>query len=233
MNTSYHRENVLTAIAKASEAMGDNPEGLRHLADLKRLIAAPPDTPVTVALDADPRGVSVGVWQGSQCIYTGAHDLPAPADRSQDWKAIEAAVDEYLDSYELRLDEGCHTPSEFERFLLSDAIAGMLAENEILALLAGRPAPATGDAQALPELNADLISILGRPNFTCIRLAQLLRLSGVDIATKAENEQATVIHYLLGFYLKHGSQWAEKAGEDIERLRRAAIAAQQGKGGAA
>ncbi|MDX3877066.1 MAG: hypothetical protein QHC81_01140 [Achromobacter sp.] len=96
-----------------------------------------------------------------------------------------------------------------------------------------RPAPAAGDALALPELNADLIDILGRPNFTCIRIAQLLRLSGVEIDKKAEAEQATVIHYLLGFYLKHGSQWAEKAGEDIERLRLAAIATQQGKGEAA
>jgi len=86
-------------------------------------------------------------------------------------------------------------------------------------------------ALALPELNADLIEILGRPSFTCIRIAQLLRLSGIDIAAKAEAEQATVIHYLLGFYLKHGSQWAEKANEDLEQRRVAAIAAQQDKGG--
>ena len=92
-------------------------------------------------------------------------------------------------------------------------------------------APA-GDALALPALNADLIDILGRPNFTCIRLAQLLRLSGVEIAKKAEAEQATVIHHLLGFYLKHGNQWAEKAGEDLERRRLAVVAAQQGKGNA-
>lgn len=96
-----------------------------------------------------------------------------------------------------------------------------------------RPAPPTDVAPALAELNADLIEILGRPNFTCIRVAQLLRLSGVEIATEAEAEQATVIHYLLGFYLKHGSEWAEKADEDIEHRRLAAIAGQQGKGGAA
>ncbi|OAE56856.1 hypothetical protein A7J67_08485 [Achromobacter xylosoxidans] len=86
-------------------------------------------------------------------------------------------------------------------------------------------APAAGDA--LPDLNADLIEILGRPNFACIRIAQLLRLGGVEIPKKAEAEQATVIHYLLGFYLKHGSQWAEKAEEDIERRRIAALAASQ------
>ncbi|MGZ9981513.1 hypothetical protein ACXXCT_08595 [Bordetella bronchiseptica] len=38
---------------------------------------APESPPITVALDPDPRGVSVGVWQGSRCIYTGAHPLPA------------------------------------------------------------------------------------------------------------------------------------------------------------
>lgn len=87
-------------------------------------------------------------------------------------------------------------------------------------------APAAVDALALPELNPDLIDILGRPNFTCIRIAQLLRLGGVEIATKAEAEQATVIHYLLGFYLKHGSQWAEKANEDLNPRRDGALAAQ-------
>lgn len=85
-----------------------------------------------------------------------------------------------------------------------------------------RPAPPAGVAPALPELSADLIDILGRPSFTCIRRAQLLRLSGIEIASKAEAEQATVIHYLLGFYLKHGSRWFEKANEALEQLRLAA-----------
>lgn len=39
----------------------------------------PQAPPITVSLDPDPRGVSVGVWQGSRCIYTGAHAVPAPA----------------------------------------------------------------------------------------------------------------------------------------------------------
>lgn len=90
--------------------------------------------------------------------------------------------------------------------------------------------PTAGDALALPELNADLIDILGRPNFMCSHIAQVLRLGGVEIATKAEAEQATVIHWLLGFYFKHGSQWAEKASEDLNQRRSAAFSAQQGKG---
>lgn len=120
---------------------------------------------------------------------------------------------------------------DFTRYI-SDTLAADFACT-LTRHLASRPAPAAGDALELPGLNPDLIDILGRPNFTCIRIAQLLRLCGVEIAKKAEAEQATVIHYLLGFYLKHGSDWAARAGEDIERLRLAAIAAQQGKGGEA
>lgn len=56
------------------------------------------------------------------------------------------AIDDYLDGYELRADEGAHTPTDFERFLLDDCIAGLLAEDDILALLAGAAAPAAGDA---------------------------------------------------------------------------------------
>ncbi|CUJ51903.1 hypothetical protein [Achromobacter xylosoxidans] len=41
-----------------------------------------PESPITVTVDHDPRGVSVGVWQGSHCIYSGAHPLPAAADAS-------------------------------------------------------------------------------------------------------------------------------------------------------
>ncbi|KAK50234.1 hypothetical protein [Bordetella bronchiseptica] len=67
------------------------------------LAAAPEAPPVTVALDPDPRGVSVGVWQGSRCIYTGAHPLPAapgspasaaPGDAPVPIKLVHLAVAE-------------------------------------------------------------------------------------------------------------------------------------------
>lgn len=35
------------------------------------------ESPITVTVDHDPRGVSVDVWQGSHCVYSGAHPLPA------------------------------------------------------------------------------------------------------------------------------------------------------------
>lgn len=37
--------------------------------------SALPD-PYTVTVDPDPRGVSVGVYQGSRCVYNGAHPIP-------------------------------------------------------------------------------------------------------------------------------------------------------------
>ncbi len=40
--------------------------------------------PITVSLDPDPRGVSVGVWQGSHCIYNGAHAVPSAQDDAKD-----------------------------------------------------------------------------------------------------------------------------------------------------
>ncbi|ADP15360.1 hypothetical protein [Achromobacter xylosoxidans] len=55
------------------------------------MLAAAPTPPssaqdvITVSLDPDPRGVSVGVWQGSHCIYTGAHAVPvAPGEAQED-----------------------------------------------------------------------------------------------------------------------------------------------------
>lgn len=68
----------------------------------------------------------------------------------------------------------------------------------------------------LPALNDDLIAILGRPNFMCAHLAELLRKSGKDIKRKAEHEQAAIIHWFLGIYLEHGDKWEGVAKSDIQ-----------------
>ncbi|CAB3717108.1 hypothetical protein CEY09_31615 [Achromobacter marplatensis] len=86
-------------------------------------------------------------------------------------------------------------------------------------------APAAGDA--LPPLDDDLIEILGRPNFACVELATLLRAGGHSIKNKAEHEQAAVIHFLLGHYLKHGAAWHEHVGAAFEAI---AQQSQQRKG---
>ena len=73
---------------------------------------------------------------------------------------------------------------------------------------------------ALPSLNDDLIAILGRPNFMCAQLADMLRSGGQEIAKRAESEQAAVIHFLLGHYLADPVQWAEKASAVLKAARK-------------
>lgn len=63
---------------------------------------------------------------------------------TRDWKAINAAIDEYADGYELRGEPGDHTPTEFERFVIVDAINGLLAEPEFMALIASPVAAQKG-----------------------------------------------------------------------------------------
>jgi|SoiMethySBSTD1v2_1073268.scaffolds.fasta_scaffold06035_10 hypothetical protein len=70
----------------------------------------------------------------------------------------------------------------------------------------------------LPPLNADLLAILGRPNFACANLASALRADGREIPRKAEAEQAHVIHWMLGIYLEHGAAWDAKVGEELQRI---------------
>lgn len=87
----------------------------------------------------------------------------------------------------------------------------------------------SGEFFALPPLNDDLIAILGRPNFTCAHLAELLRKSGQDIRRKAEYEQAAVIYWFLDLYLKYGDKWESIAKDDIQ-ARAAMITAGTAKG---
>ncbi|MCZ8437156.1 hypothetical protein [Achromobacter xylosoxidans] len=84
-------------LAEVRASLGFLPQGYAAMAGLERLAdllaasepstlpranATEHDEPVNVTVDHDPRGVSVGVWQGSHCIYSGAHPLPAAADAS-------------------------------------------------------------------------------------------------------------------------------------------------------
>ncbi|HEN8710586.1 TPA: hypothetical protein U8203_000228 [Pseudomonas putida] len=75
--------------------------------------------------------------------------------------------------------------------------------------------------QVAPELTDDLREILGRPNFTCHFIAKALRVMGHSIAHKSEDEQAVVIHWLLGIYLKHGSDWRQRASAELEEASKA------------
>lgn len=105
--------------------------------------AVPDDTLARTGNTADHQA---GWFAGMEQGQANAQANMAIRPPSRDWKAIQVAIDDYLDGYELRADEGAHTPTDFERFLLDDCIAGLLAEDDILALLAVAAAPAAGDA---------------------------------------------------------------------------------------
>ncbi|QDJ40330.1 hypothetical protein [Bordetella hinzii] len=92
-------------------------------------------------------------WVAASRQYAALASAPvaSPDPVAKDWNAINAAIDEYLDGYELRGEPGDHTPTEFERFLILDAINGLLADEEFLALLSAPPAegesaPVAGEA---------------------------------------------------------------------------------------
>jgi len=76
------------------------------------------------------------------------------------------------------------------------------------------------DPLPLPELNADLIDILGRPNFACAQIADVLRADGKVIKERSEDEQAAVIHWMLNIYIRDPIKWREIVGDEFDRIRK-------------
>lgn len=83
----------------------------------------------------------------------------------------------------------------------------------------GKSAPCSSRCSTLVPLNEETRWILGRPNFWCYSVAQVLREDGHEIPTKAEEEQAAVIHWLLNLYLEHGDQWRDVAQQETKRIK--------------
>lgn len=219
--------------------------------------------PITVSLDPDPRGVSVGVWQGSHCIYNGAHAVPASA---QDDAKDEQPQKNGCGSVSFELSDGstvsCDwSANEWELSIPAKRHDRDIAFKELLQeigrLRVASAAPAAGDAQTAaardvmaerqrqitaedwaPELDDKYT--YGELASAAASYAQCAGLQGEGTT----NENAFKTPYVENW------PWSEnwwkpspdprrnlvKAGAlilaDIERLDRAAIAAQQGKGDA-
>lgn len=67
-----------------------------------------------------------------------------------DGQNVGQIVDDYIQEYELRGEDeegrdGVYSPNETERYMIADAIYGLLANDEFMALMR-RPAPAAGDS---------------------------------------------------------------------------------------
>jgi len=67
------------------------------------------------------------------------------------------------------------------------------------------------------ELNETTRKIFGIMCFTVGPLVRLMREVGHDVKTKAEDEQAAVIHWRLNLYLEHGENHEKVAGEIIDK----------------
>lgn len=89
-------------------------------------------------------------------------------------------------------------------------------------------AAASDPSWVIGALTPAIAKILGRPNFACATIAEMLRQAGQDVDHKAEAEQAAVIHYLLGLHVKHGDAWLEAAEADLKAKRAAVLASQMG-----
>lgn len=55
-------------------------------------------------------------------LLNAAEHAPGP------WINIDKELDDYVESYEVRADEGDYFPTQFERFLIRDAIAGLFSD---------------------------------------------------------------------------------------------------------
>lgn len=68
-------------------------------------------------------------------------------------------------------------------------------------------------------LTDDLREVLGWPNFRCGPIAHLMRAAGADIKTKAEDEQAVVLHWFVTLVLKHGADWWNVARTELAEMQ--------------
>jgi len=73
---------------------------------------------------------------------------------------------------------------------------------------------------ATPEVK----EVLSWMCFQCIGICQAFRAAGHEIKTRAEDEQAFVLHWLLTLALEHGPGWRKAAADQIRKMQGSAAA---------
>lgn len=68
------------------------------------------------------------------------------------------------------------------------------------------------------EMTPALREVLGMMVFELSPIAHAFRAAGHGIKRRAEDEQAFVLHWLIGLALEHGDGWRAKAADEIERM---------------
>lgn len=69
------------------------------------------------------------------------------------------------------------------------------------------------------EMTEELKLALGRPNFLCGPIARIFREAGSVIESRAEAEQAFVIHWMVKLVLDHGKDWVDSAQDQLSLMR--------------
>jgi hypothetical protein len=68
------------------------------------------------------------------------------------------------------------------------------------------------------EMTPALREVLGMMCFEFIKLVQGFRAAGYEIKTRAEDEQAFMLHWLIPFALEHGDNWRQAAGVELSKI---------------
>ena len=69
------------------------------------------------------------------------------------------------------------------------------------------------------KLTDDTAFILGTPMMICANIANQLRELGHEIEEEPSKQQAYVIHWFLIQWEMHGSNWREKAQEQLQKTQ--------------
>ncbi len=68
------------------------------------------------------------------------------------------------------------------------------------------------------EITPALREVLGMMCFELAPIAHGFRAAGHEIESKAEAEQAFMLHWLIPFALEHGANWRKAAAVELEKV---------------
>ena len=169
------------------------------------------------------RDLKAALREAKTTLVCVAHDIHRElAHRGVDrWEGVPEVLEERIGKLRdiLSPAPGGEHPALTDHDTTGDAIVPHRHADGTVHEPPAAAAPTGGERMVVPPLDDDLRAILGRPNFACIEIASALRAGGVEIARKAEDEQAAVIHFFLTKYAQHGPEkWAKAAASELREM---------------
>ena len=149
------------------------------------------------------------VFSGGACHWNRRDqpEIPESLDATQNWGELDGARAFHL----------------IERH--GEGWADVGAKMDVWAI--ARHGQSARQARGYPEAMTPALSeVLSLMLWHTGNIARALRAGGVDIKTRAEDEQAHVLHWLIQLALDHGDAWWDRA---CDRLREIQEAVRAGK----